>query len=639
MKKRVLLLVIVVLLALVAAFFIHQSVNCHFRPMTNFGCGRTVNIDMDLESAVTDGVCIPSVRQTQEGDGLLHFRFIAPRKGMYYKIYYQNESYKFPDTSALSGENFYGSWEDVTVGFKPVESWLVRDALRIVGNPRDERVYYGSDNTEEWNTKVSIENNVQNIRNDKEWYNSVVEKAVKNHISVTDQLFIDAMWMTNEGLGKNLVNQRWKRNPRAGKYSFMLVLCDEEGLAEIPDYIQFIGQSDENGCLVNPFGWYETHPSKHIKVIQSGRMLKTRAVLDARQGLNYGDVQTPNALFEQFFSHVSRQYTLRNIPVIKDVVGDDPYTREEYEANRTRFDSTQLMMDYPVVSETPGTTVKAAPDSSYITLINPASTEGHLRKESTGIRTRVGFTYGKYRGKIKFPEMLNEENLWNGLTYAFWLIYADGSVWNQRRPVFKDGGYIPKWDDSEQPQRTPYHPYSEIDIEIVKASKFWPWEYYRWSRGDRENCEEDATLNNDVMFCCTNWDLASTEPPKFRGGLDTIPYDKNRNFEAMRWYPTYKALTIRTPMPNADFKENWYYYEIEWRPTEIIWRLGPVPEHMEVMGYIDNLHSSIPNNQMKCIVTQEYHYSEWWPPIVWEQGLIPYNKTDIEGRVYEIVIE
>lgn len=624
MKKRVLLIVILLLLALVAAFLIHQSVNCHFRPMTNFGCGRTVSLDMDLENAVTDGIYIPSARQTD--DGLFHFRFIAPKKGMYYKIYYQDESYKFPDTSALAAENFYGSWEDVTIGFKPIEHWVVRDALRIVGNPRDERLYYGSPATEEWGMKTRIEANIQDIRNDKQWYESVVQKAIDNHISIEDQLLIDATWMSGENLNKDVVNNRWKRNPRAGKYVFMLVLCDEEGLAEIPEYIQHIGHSDENGHLVNPFGWFETHPSKHIKVVKSGRMLKTRAVLDA-------------TMFEQFFSHVSQQYTLRNIPVIKDVVGEDPYTRAEYEANKTRFDSTELMMDYPVVSDKPGTTVKVAPDGSYITLINPASTEGNLRKESTGIRSTIGFTYGKFRGKIKFPVMLNDENLWNGLTYAFWLIYSDAAEWNQRRPVYKDGGYIPKWDDSEQPQRTPYHPYSEIDIEIVKASKFWPWEYYRWSRGDRENCEEDATLNNDVMFCCTNWDLACTEPPKFKGGLDTIPYDKKHSFEVMRWYPTYKALTSRTPMPNADFKADWYYYEIEWRPTEIIWRLGPDPDHMEVMGYIDEQHSSIPNNQMKCIVTQEYHYSEWWPPIVWEQGLIPYNKTDIEGRVYEIVIE
>ena len=642
MKKRILLFVFFLLLAVAMAFFIHQSINCHFRPMTNFS-GRTVRLDMDLENAVTEGICLPSAKQTEEGDGLFHFRFIAPQKGMYYKIYYQNESYKFPDTSALASENFYGSWEDVGIGFKPVDRWLVKDELRIVGNPRDEKRFYGTAATEEHSGKARIEAVMRDIRNDRQWYNTIVEKAVSNHISIEDQMMMDAVWMISnerkDGAGTVSTNHRWKRNPRTGNYGFMLVVCDEEGLTEIPDYVQYIGHADENGKYVNPFGWFETHPSKHIKVCKSSRTLKTRAVLDARQGLNYGGNQAPQALFEQFFSHVSRQYTLRNIPVIKDVVGEDPYTREEYEANKTLFDSSQLMMDYPVVSQHPGTTVKIAPDGKSIMLINPASTEGNLRKESTGILTRVGFTYGKYRGKIKFPVMLNEENIWNGLTYAFWLIYSDGGVWNQRRPIYKDGGYIPKWDDSENPQRTPYHPYSEIDIEIVKASKHWPWEYYKWWRSDRENCEEDATLNNDVMFCCTNWDLASTEPPKFKGGLDTIPYDKNRSFEAMRWYPNYKALTTRTPMPNSDFKEEWYYYEIEWRPTEIIWRLGPDPDHMQVMGYMDDQHSSIPSNQMKCIVTQEYHYSEWWPPIVWEQGLIPYNKTDIEGRVYEIVIE
>lgn len=597
----------------------------YFNPMNNFGCSRTVKLDMDLENALSEGVAIPSASQCEEGAFQFKF-FTLTKKYKYYKIYYQNESYKFPDTSALAHENFYGSWEDVSIGFKPIERHRTRDLFRIVGNPRDERIYYGSDAIEEWGTKARIEANIQDIRNNPEWYQSIVQKAVDNHISVEDQLFIDAIWMTDGQLGEGLVNQRWKRNPRAGTYRFMLVLCDEEGLAEIPDAVQYIGHADSTGCFVNPFGWYETHPSKHIKLIRSKRKLQTRAVLK-------GD------LFEQFFSHVSTQYTLRNIPVIKDVVGEDPYTREEYEANRTRFDSSELQMNYPVVSETPGTTVRIAPNGEYITLINPASTEGNLRKESTGIRSKIGFTYGKFRGRIKFPVMLNDENLWNGLTYAFWLIYSDGGLWNQRRPNFVDGGYIPKWDDSENPQRTPYHPYTEIDIEIVKASKHWPWEYYRWNRSDRENCEEDATLNNDVMFCCTNWDLASTEPPLFKGGIDSIPYGKNLKFETMRWYPNYKALTTRTPMPNSVFKEDWYYYEIEWCPTEIIWRLGPDPDHMEVMGYMDDQHTSIANNQMKCVVTQEYHYSEWWPPIVWEQGLIPYNKTDIEGRVYEIVIE
>jgi hypothetical protein len=69
--------ILVVLLALVAAFFVHQAVNRHFRPMTNFDGRRTVSLDMDLENAVTDGIYIPSAKQTKEGEGV-HFPFSHP---------------------------------------------------------------------------------------------------------------------------------------------------------------------------------------------------------------------------------------------------------------------------------------------------------------------------------------------------------------------------------------------------------------------------------------------------------------------------------------------------------------------------------------------------------------------------------
>ena len=232
--------------------------------------------------------------------------------------------------------------------------------------------------------------------------------------------------------------------------------------------------------------------------------------------------------------------------------------------------------------------------------------------------------------------MLNEENIWNGLTYAFWLIYQDNHSWNNRRTSTAGGGYIDKGDDSKNPVRHNDYFYSEIDIEIVKASKYWPKSYY--DKSVAKSKIEDATQNSDVMFCCTNWDLATQEPMKFSSGINYIPY-KEKEYEAMRWYDLYKALTIKSPISNDFFKEDYYYYEIEWRPKEIIWRVGPSPEEMVVVGYMNDEYTAIPNNQMLCIVTQEYHYSEWWPPIVFEQGLIPYNKTDIEGRVYEIVIE
>ena len=632
-----------------------------FNPMSNFGCSRRVTLDMDMDNAVVEGITLPSARQTKDGSGLFEFKFFTlTKKYKYYKIYYQNESYKFPDTSALAGENFYGSWEDVNIGFKPIERHRTKDAFRIVGNPRDEKRYYGDDLSENTFSQEHIHKVMESIRNQEAWYNSIVEKAGKNGCSVDEQLYKDALWVIDAKKNEGEVNHRWKRNPRVGEYSFILVLCKEEGLKEIPDYVQHIGQTDENGQFVNPYGWFETHPSKNYKVIHSRRRLKTRAVIAVDKGVFVDESKVTNmgyqldttnchcgtddslyrsALYEQFFSEVSRQYTLRNIPVIQDVVGENPYTRANYEANRNRFDSTELQMNWPVVSQTPCQTVRLADDGSYISLINPGNDDlNNLHKESTGIRTRVGFTYGKFRGKIKFPVMLNDENIWNGLTYAFWLIYSDNHTWNNRRHNETGGGYAEKNDSSKDPVRYADYHYSEIDIEIVKASRFWPKNYYG-HRADSIKVEEDETLNDDVMYCCTNWDLAVPSPQYFSWGIDSIPYDKDRKFETLRWDRLYKALTERTPMSNKDFKEQWYYYEIEWRPTEIIWRLGPSPDKMKVMGYMNDKFTDIPNNQMKAIITQEYHYSEWWPPIVWEQGLIPYNKSDIEGRVYEIVVE
>jgi hypothetical protein len=342
-----------------------------------------------------------------------------------------------------------------------------------------------------------------------------------------------------------------------------------------------------------------------------------------------------NALYKQFLSDVSKQYTLRNIPLIKDVVSDDdPYTMKEYEEAKTKYDSSELQYDYPVVTDCLGSTVRLNEDNS-ISLINPGNDDmNNLHKESTGVMTRVGFTYGKYRGKIKFPVMLNEENIWNGLTYAFWLIYQDNHAWNNRRATA--GGYIDKNDDTENPTRHSEYHYSEIDIEIVKASRYWPQSYY--PAEDSRLQTENPQMNNEIMYCCTNWDLATREPAMFASGINKIPY-MNKEYEAMRWTDLYKALTTKSPISNDVFKEDYYYYEIEWRPEEIIWRVGPSPDEMVVVGYMNDAYTAIPNNQMLCIVTQEYHYSEWWPPIVFEQGLIPYNKNDIEGRVYEIVIE
>ena len=631
--------------------------NHYFDPMSNFQGEQTVCLDMDLYDVVNNGIVIPSSRQCEEGVFVVKFE---AKEGQYYKIFYQNESYKFDNGNPLNDENFYGSWEDVGIGFKRVkESGIVTDSIRIIGNPRDEKKYYGADVSENSFNEESIQRVIKAINNTPEWLESIRKKAVVNGNSLDRQLYLDAVWMIDDNKNRGDVNNRFKRNPRVGEYSFMLVLCDEKAIDDIPDYIKDISLTDENGKFVNPYVYFSNNEDKNVKVIMSPRTLKTRAVITPEYGIFLDEMQMKSeeysidttgknsgtsdeyyskALFKQFLSSVSQQYTLRNIPVIKDVVSDsDPYTRSEYEANRTRFDSTQLQHNHPFVTDNLGSTVRYNEEDKSVSIINPGNNDmNNLQKESTGIMTRVGFTYGKYRGKIKFPVMLNDENIWNGLTYAFWLIYQDDNAWNFRRTSTAGGGYIDKGDDSKNPVRHTDNHYSEIDIEIVKASQYWPnWFYNKLVQDSKK---EDATRNSDVMFCCTNWDLATPEPAKFASGINKIPY-LNREYEAMRWYDLYKALTIKTPISNDVFKEEYYYYEIEWRPKEIIWRVGPSPDAMVVVGYMNDEYTAIPNNQMLCIVTQEYHYSEWWPPIVFEQGLIPYNKTDIEGKIYEIVVE
>lgn len=645
---------IFLIVAFAFAFVSCVNEDAHFNPMANFPDEDVIVLDMDLKGVVNDGIVIPSVNQTEEGKFVFTFNAEA---GQYYKIFYQNESYKFDNDNPLNNENFYGSWEDVNIGFKKVEEdGLVTDAFRIVGNPRDEKKYYGADLAKNTFSQKAVDNVVNAIRNTPDWLESVRQKAVNNNFTLERQLYLDAIWIINDNKNKGDVNNRFKRNPRVGEYSFMLVVCDEKSLNDIPDYIKNISLTDDNGSYVNPYAYFSNNKKRNIDVIISPKRLKTRAVITPEYGVfldetliktdNYSiDNSNPkcsdteemysNALYKQFLSDVSKQYTLRNIPLIKDVVSDDDtYTMKEYEEAKTKYDSSELQYDYPVVTDCLGSTVRLNEDNS-ISLINPGNDDtNNLHKESTGVMTRVGFTYGKYRGKIKFPVMLNEENIWNGLTYAFWLIYQDNHAWNNRRATA--GGYIDKNDDTENPTRHSEYHYSEIDIEIVKASRYWPQSYY--PAEDSRLQTENPQMNNEIMYCCTNWDLATREPAMFASGINKIPY-MNKEYEAMRWTDLYKALTTKSPISNDVFKEDYYYYEIEWRPKEIIWRVGPSPDEMVVVGYMNDAYTAIPNNQMLCIVTQEYHYSEWWPPIVFEQGLIPYNKNDIEGRVYEIVIE
>lgn len=103
------------------------------------------------------------------------------------------------------------------------------------------------------------------IRNTPDWYASIVNKAENNGYSIDKQLYLDAIWIINDKKNAGDHNNRWKRNPRVGCYSFMLVVCNENALKNIPEYIQFIGKTDDAGDFVNPYSFLQITVWKALK--------------------------------------------------------------------------------------------------------------------------------------------------------------------------------------------------------------------------------------------------------------------------------------------------------------------------------------------------------------------------------------
>lgn len=642
---------IVLFLSILLMLSCKQKTSIEFTPLSNYPAttSDTTMIEIDMDNVVLNGIAIPSVSQSAEG---IEFKANTKTSGeYYYKIYYQNESYKFNESEELSYENFYGSWEDTSIEFKPINDGKITDYIRIVGNPRNERKYFGAELSNLDISEPELEKYYSLFRSNPDWLENIRQKAIKNKFTLERQMFLDALWMIDNKRNEGETNHRWKRNPRTGSYSFLLVVCDKAALESIPYYIKDISKVDTTtGKFVNPYTYFlkgNGSNMKGVEAIKSNKILRTRAVLTPKYGV-YVDPLTfkqqntdidatalcnnshelyETALFQQFFHSINQNYTLRNIPTVADVAGNQ-YTREEYENNAQKYTDMARIFDYPHISTNPCNTVIVEKD--YIKLVNPGN-EGSStpRKESVGIVTRVGFTYGKFIGKIKFPELLNEHNVYNGLTNAFWLIFQSGYEWNERRE--SKSGYISKdyvYQTKIEPEKRPKTNYSEIDIEIVKTSRNWP--------DQKQTVDEKA--NGDVMFCCTNWDMSCADPARY-GLRNNISY-KDNNFYSFRWDKYYAASTIRTPIPDDEmFKSDYYYYEIEWKPNEIIWRVGPSLDKMKIMGYTSDKYTVIPDNQMTTVVTQEYHYSEWWPPVVYDQNNIPFPKSDIVGKVFEIIIE
>ena len=624
-------------------------------------------IQVDLTEAIYKGIEIPTRKQILSGNFKITFSIKGNNsKKYFYKIFYQNESYKLPENldttkqyNLLASENFYGSWEDASVGFKTVSNIdeVISDSIKIIGNPRDEKKYFGADFEKSFFNEDSISKQAQAIKNNQEWYVAIEAKAKNNKVSAEEQLILDAKWVLRNNNGKADKNNRWKRNPRMGRYSLMIVVTTEEDLDKIPKYIQHINQTADSGIFVSPYYFFlnkiNSDSFPDTKVFLDTAFITVSASLNLASGIYANGLEYPgsekipssgtcgwnkdlylNANFSQFFSTLQKDFHLNTIPLVKDV-NDSSYTLEEYNQSIKKYSEKDLQKDYIRNTENPCGHVKYNENKKAIEIINPGNnnlTDAH--KSNMGIKTRIGFTYGKITAKIKFPELINKYNVWNGLTNAFWLLFQEESEWNYRRA--SKTGYTAKGDNRNDAPRSPNTYYSEIDFEMVKTNHYWPAQQYVKIITPPT---EDAQKTDDIIVACTNWDLTSRDCKNYTTGVDVIHYKENL-FETNRWDTWYQALTTRTPEKDDElFKSTYYYYQFEWTPEYIIWRVGSEKNKLRVVGYMDNTVTSVPNNQMIAVITQEYHLSEWWPPIPFKQEYIPFPKNNITGELYELTIE
>ena len=589
-------------------------------------------IILDQSGSIDSGFLIPT--RNQVGEGKFSFEFSIMNTGnsakkFYYKIYYQNESYKFPEADPAdstrqninAGENFYGSWEDLSKTFAETEEipadksfHKITDSFRIVGNPRNEQRYF-----------------------------------------------------SDKG------NDRWKRNPRVGKYSFMLVVTTEDNIKErkIPEYIQNIGLTN-NGMFISPWFYFRHGEGRNLRNMIAQKSPYTLKVIykpDPGAGIyikpTFFKAETAgkyfcktcgqdqnlyqNAPFEQFIHYIDPSTRMNNIPVIADVLRDN-YSKMDYNWNKRFYSKEELVAITASTTKWPCETVRSDPENHRIMIKNPKTGFGKWEKQNVGVITRNGFTYGKWTVKAKLTELLNKNNMWNGLTNAIWLITQEQADWNNRRDCCKEG-YLANYYGGQQDKRVKNVSYSEIDFEILKTVPYCPSYIlppaYNYGIDDQESIFNwnvpfpDEVTDNDEMIevACTNWDMACWEPRDFSDGCRTISYE-GQVFRTHRWDKGYRAITEKTPEKDDElFGSEYYYFQIDWEPDEIIWRVGPSKDKLRVVGYVNSTVTSIPNNQMLLIITQEFHNTKWWIGSPYSQDNIPFPKNDINGEIYEVTVE
>ncbi len=620
---------------------------------------------LDLTEALDSGIIIPTVRQIEGGKFRFSFDIknnTRHNKEFYYKIYYQNASYKEKESrigplsgeveyNPLAAENFYGSWQEVTTAFKSTglinadeKYHTVEDAFRIVGNPRNEKKCYVEHLIPP--TEAEIQNTIEAIKESESWFKAEQKKAKEEGVDLEEQLKASAYFVLTQTNQKKaeVQHHRWKRNPRVGDYEFMLVVVEERTLMEFPGFVKRIDQTN-NGTFFNPFYYFIEGEGKYkpnCMALKSDKKLSTYIevseissycescgyMVNDALGLEEDSLKK-NALFTsvkdfspKVFQNIDTTLSWKDLSVT---------TLESLKQNYTSRQEISVSHD----AELPANTFWH-PDGS-IELYN-SSDSVHLKKDA-GLIFRLGMTYGAYTMKLKMTELINEKGVWNGLTSAFWLLTQSGESWNYRRDL-KDRGYIPlhKQDENNK-ERVAQDAFSQISMEVSGKYPYWPKSSYT-NNADLEYSEQKVDLNK-LTVDCANWDLAATAPGKFQYGAFMHPSGKGKKaYELHRWDSfapsiNFKKLVKKEKLQQAAF----IYLKVIWSPENIKWQWSEDGKQFSTLCEMNSDITSIPNNQMLLVYSQEFKEEERWAPGHLAQEDYPLFNDLPAFRVYQISVE
>lgn len=601
---------------------------------SKFGTDQEYQIESEGEH-----ICIPS-DELDSDDLFFKYEFTinntSSHDKLYYTVFYQNESYKHSETVNCelvfkSGENFYGGWgysEDADNGLHelnvtPSTTETHTGYFRIRGNPRNEKIYYNG-------TDIQYDN-----------------------------------W-EDEPVGNDARMRRWARVPRVGTYNFLLVVTTDPTFFNDKQYLVDTSQpfeDGENSAYLSPFHWRyiasqastNNDLSNHLQntyIFESCTQLNVKAVPDL--SIPISNTNYPRNSFDiRTNANSANQVTVNTIPLVKKF---DNFTQTEYNWNTHFYDPNHVPEEefIPVVvdgdSDADNVTNEISINGEYeLHITNPATEScDNPMREHAGVNFHR-LKYGKFRGKVDFPKMYTIHHIWKGINNTFWLSRNTAGI-----PI---GQHCFSNENLHHESDIEFFPHSEggntyyptgIDNEYTYSTEK-QYAVNDWNKHPIESAKSALVVSN-FDYSCTN-----VRSPITLGNTVLVTYNGD-NFLVKRELEKVVVTGVNGSnsvplMDDATFFDGSLCYEIEWKPTELIFKIGTAWDNLTTYGYFNSDFTLIPNVPMSLIIAQHqlstfddlstpqdesgkpYNYNAH------HHQFIPFWKDDIVGKVIEFTVE